>query len=1127
MASFDQVKSQEQSKEAQGTFISADFRSALLLEFDKAGTAPNKGLLAPQIDNLVQKVKDLEARLKTGYAADFDVVAINEELSKYIRKLIGKIRTSLEFFNTEQTKTPDKTKLTEANEIFAEHQKSVLKFAQNVEMGTELTVDIDDAMQNLTEAMRRLQGLLGQFSPQETPLERDDRERREKVEKSFDVTVKVAEQVENEIKTGTVLGTLDFRGPLTISYTDAAGTPANKLFKTPYHALAEAVFKLNLDKEYKMLEDFSTFDKQKTPITHSTMVWDAAQEKVAKIQEIALVGDGPKPPLAKTLFESDDLLTGLMVARATFSTKVLDGSTDYAIDLATLKKAKQDYDVDLVIPSAAEDPNKVFDSMKSSFAAEVAALIEKVEANQWLLNLKGDPRFKDELQDLFDKAREAEGLIEELTRNRKIFDLGIDESADRLSAAQQVSPELAFALQSLKDQILGVNAGANAEIVELNFSPISADIEKLVKLIEMETTAQTMSKNVFTYTMVNYNGGGGGGFPFEQSNTLADQIAIKLYDAFNQKFGSYTFPAKVPRTAEDFEKFQLRLYMLLGRLKGKMGDNDTPSASRASLEKQDGVVLTIIDLLNIGRQDVFEGIMKDPDIGSFFKQLLWRMTWVIGLKEGYAASKDGKLIKLTELARKVPPAYDAGPPARLLDNSYVMFDQQYDYNQMITASGKTNFSNLFEEQFTTMLTLPEFRGKAAEINAKHELIDGLAKTLFIGFNFLDKSLSLRQWFGEQTKSHDTASKTNYGLLDNLFAAMLHNIIRYDKGMELTSAIYSIFYANILNHPYAERLSDRDRSKIAAWQIMIEAYFKAANISLKGVKGEIDPLDPTKQKNGIPVPQWNDETFPTWETVLTDPAYNRDQKWTDYQTSRGGWQAFIDFIAKPLPAKIEVDNVMTLIGDNMSESKVLGVAKLVKGPHWNHIPAMMTFKINEMVTKTRLEGHEKIKLLEQIVTRLENIKQHGLKDLAAQVQRVIDNIYGDRGWKGFDNSYRATTELENAEAVVDYLNIVEAFKDEHYEHIVHHTYKQEYQVKKPFSPDVRSLGRYRILPPFVDVAKAPGARAKLLHEAEQLEHLLFGTKDKESVHPLDLPAAIFPAPFGHHIASEEKVGSDHK
>lgn len=1125
MASFDQVKSQEQSKEAQGTFISADFRSALLLEFDKAGTAPNKGLLAPQIDNLVQKVKDLEARLKTGYAADFDVVAINEELSKYIRKLIGKIRTSLEFFNTEQTKTPDKTKLTEANEIFAEHQKSVLKFAQNVEMGTELTVDIDDAMQNLTEAMRRLQGLLGQFSPQETPLERDDRERREKVEKSFDVTVKVAEQVENEIKTGTVLGTLDFRGPLTISYTDAAGTPANKLFKTPYHALAEAVFKLNLDKEYRMLEEFSTFDKQKAPVTHSTMVWDDAREKVAKIQDIALVGDGAKPPLAKTLFESDDLLTGLMVARATFSGKVLDGGTDYAADLVTLKNAKQNFDVDLVIPSVAEDPNKVFEAMKFSFAAEVAALIEKVEANQWLLNLKGDPMFRDGLQDLFDMAMEAEGLIDELTRNRKSLNLGIEESAERLSAAQQVSPELAYALKQLKDQILGVGAGANADIVDLNFAPISVDLEKLNELIGMETTAQTMAENVFTQKVVNYKGGGGGGFPFEESATLSNLEAQKLFDVFDQKYSSFTFPTKIPRTPEDFKKFQLRLYMLLGRLKGKMGDNDTPSASRASLEKQDGVVLTIIDLLNIGRQDVFEGIMKDPDIGSFFKQLLWRMTWTIGLKDGYAASKDGKLIKLTELAAKVPPAYDATPPGRLLDNSYVMFNPQYDYNQMITASGKTNFSNLLEDQFSTMLTLPEFRGNAAAISAKQELIDGLATTLFIGFNFLDKSLSLRQWFGEQTKSHDTASKTNYGLLDNLFAAMLHNIIRYGKGMELTTAFYSIFYANMLNHPYTERLSDKDKNKIAAWQIMIEAYFKALNISLKGAKGEIDPSNPTKQKNGIPVPQWNDETFPSWETVLTDPAYNRDQKWTDYQTSRGGWQAFIDFVAKPLPAKIEVDNVMSLIGDNMSESKVLGVAKLVKGPHWEHIPAMMTFKINEMVTKTREKGAEKIKLLNMIVARLDHIKEHGLKDLATQVQQVIDNIYGDRGWEGFDNKYRATTELENAEAAVDYLNIVEAFKEEHYEHIIHGTYKKEYQVSKPFS--LRTPGQYRIVPPYLDSLKGPEARAKLLHETEELEHLLFGTKEKESVHPLDLPASVFPAPFGHTIASEEKVGSAHK
>jgi hypothetical protein len=1122
---MDEEKSRQQTKEAQGTFISADFRNALLLEFNKAGAAPNKGLLAPQIDNLVQKVKDLETKLKANYAGNYDAVAINEELSKYIGKLIGKIRTSLEIFNTEQAKTPDRIKLTEANEIFAEHQQSVLKFAQNVEMGTELTVDIDEAMQNLTNAIRRLQSLLAQFSPQETPLEREDRERREKVEKSFDVTVKVAEQVENEIKTGTVLGTLDFRGPLTISYTDAAGAPANKLFKTPYHALAEAVFKLNLDKEYRMLEEFSTFDKQKAPVTHSTMVWDDAREKVAKIQDIALVGDGAKPPLAKTLFESDDLLTGLMVARATFSGKVLNGGFDYAADLATLKKAKQDFDADLVIPTGAEDPNKVFEAMKSGFAAEVAALIEKVEANQWLLNLKGDPQFRDGLQDLFDMAAEAEGLIDELTRNRKLLNLGIEESASTLLTAQRVSPELKYALDALKRQILGVSAGANADIVELNFSPIDGDIEKLNQLMEMETTAATMSKNVFTHRMVNYNGGGGGGFPFEQSDTLADQIAIKLYDAFNNKFGGYVFPAKVPRTPEDFENFQLRLYMLLGRLKGKLGDNKTPSASRASLEKQESGALTIIDLLNIGRQDVFEGIMKDPDIGSFFKQLLWRMTWTIGLKEGYAASKDGKLIKLAELARKVPPAYDAGPPARLLDESYVMFDSKYDYNQMISSSGKTNLSNLLEEQFATMLSLPEFRGNAAAISAKQELIDGLATTLFIGFNFLDKSLSLRQWFGEQTKSHDTGSKTNYGLLDNLFAAMLHNIIRYGKGMELTTAFYSIFYANMLNHPYAERLSDKDKNKIAAWQIMIEAYFKALNISLKGAKGEIDPLDHTKQKNGIPVPQWNDETFPSWETVLTDPAYNRDQKWADYQTSRGGWQAFIDFVAKPLPAKIEVDNVMTLIGDNMSESKVLGVAKLVKGPHWNHIPAMMTFKINEMVTKTRENGAEKIKLLKMIVARLGHIKEHGLKDLATQVQQVIDNIYGDRGWEGFDNKYRATTELENAEAAVDYLNIVEAFKEEHYEHIIHGTYKKEYQVSKPLS--LRTPGQYRIVPPIADITKTPEARAKLLHETEELQHLLFGTKEKESVHPLDLPASVFPAPFGHTIASEEKVGSAHK
>ncbi len=72
MAKFDKDKSEDQSQEAQGLFISLDFRTALQLEFDKAGVAPDKGLLAPMIDNLVQKVIALKLKLEADHGAEFN-----------------------------------------------------------------------------------------------------------------------------------------------------------------------------------------------------------------------------------------------------------------------------------------------------------------------------------------------------------------------------------------------------------------------------------------------------------------------------------------------------------------------------------------------------------------------------------------------------------------------------------------------------------------------------------------------------------------------------------------------------------------------------------------------------------------------------------------------------------------------------------------------------------------------------------------------------------------------------------------------------------------------------------------------------------------------------------------------
>ncbi|HCC84104.1 MAG TPA: hypothetical protein DEP87_00230, partial [Candidatus Pacebacteria bacterium] len=444
--------------------------------------------------------------------------------------------------------------------------------------------------------------------------------------------------------------------------------------------------------------------------------------------------------------------------------------------------------------------------------------------------------------------------------------------------------------------------------------------------------------------------------------------------------------------------------------------------------------------LSIEKDEVIHGLTAHPLYGGLFCELTQRMIWAIGLKKGWEVDGDGKIAK-----------------ADTSTNPKVRYNKRYDYGSNICASGgKVELKSLIEETFNTLIAEereilmnsrafeanPANRARLEETHnkriddliARKDYISELAYHMYLGGNLLDKSLALRQRIGEQTKSHDSKTAKNFSVANDPFPDLDHKVNRYEKGFELSTALFLIFYPElkpqdlldmgIISDTGDTEADNRARAKIAKmkiWRKLIIQYFNITGASLKGVTLENNkPMEfprpgnsqdleflsaycPTGQTSvavePIRAPEWGEEVFPSVYTVLTDPIYRDHQNWDQYYKAETSWIKFMDTIAAPVPADVTIDKIMGTNNDGLLttivESPILGMAKLVKGKHFDYVPPMLTFYIQELISNLHPNTKDsKARALKRIVQKLDNVSMRGLSAMYPQIQKVISNLIGD-------------------------------------------------------------------------------------------------------------------------------------
>lgn len=1082
-----------QSQEVEAALVRGKFREALTTKFDAfSANSPHAGLLRKQLAGLLSEINTLKNKLKTDHGADFDQIQFEAHVSGFINKLIDRVQSSLAQVTLGLSKNLDLTKLNDTEKLYTEHQRIIFRLVEILESTKykdSLLLSVSEKMQTLVESLQRLHNLGEKINPPESPVERMSREAGEKAAKELEPNLVLAEQVLAILEQGMVLGNTNF-GPLTLTYQNVTGVAINKTFTTPYHALAETTFALDLNTSYKDLEELKT--KDATGFGPNTLLWKVIQERVRKIQERALGGVG-SPSLAKALIEENKLTKDLVTVQAPLLTEPFDGTNDHAVTLTRLEAAKNEFAAKLLLPTVVEDPKGVFEGLKNKLLADVQELIEKVDTNQWIRTIEVTyPEIRD-LRQSFEPILAGTfhypSSVEKVRAERNKFEDKLRLAQDAVAAGAPLSDAKRTKLDTLylnkAQRALEMIIREQTRQIEENKDYMNMPLEKLADLI---------------------NGYGSGGLTIENlDSTGVGETEAGLRKAYMERIRALKLAnLDVENNPDDLKKLEVKQNVILTRLDNKLNaSNSIPEGNR------EGLTPELLNALAFEKDEFFAAVSRHPVYGRVFCEAIDNMVLQIGLKKGWQVNAGRKIEKLGT----------PGVPR-------LVYKEEYDYASAICATGgKTRLAKLADELFDASVAKQPAGQRPELLRRKAQVTDLLAKT-YTGFNMLDSSLALRQRIDSQTKTHDVKSK-NFAVANNLFDDLTHKINRYEKGFELSSAVYMIFFKELRQADLLGKSNDLQKfEKIKKWRKLIIEYFKIKGVSLKGVIPELDKVTtfthdasgkqytdsagrPTPVTVGpIGTPEWGDEIFPSYLTVLTKTEYNDNQIWANWFKAEDGWIKFLDAVAKPVPEKVTPELIFGkgddgLLTSLILESSVLGVAKLVKGKHYDYVAPMLTFYIQKLIANLTPPFDERIpkaRVLLQIVNRLEKVSKSGLADMYPQIQKVIQNIKGDKGFSekvdgkrvSFDSDFILADPKSLTGPIIHYMHGAELFQSDEY--TAHHGAPD--LMPNPFTG--KATLNYLDLSTY---AKSDAQKADSLETAKEINHgsiiIPYGVKEAPS------------------------------
>lgn len=802
-----------------------------------------------------------------------------------------------------------------------------------------------------------------------------------------DTEKKIEELVEKGKQAGAVLdaaivgGTV--RSGLTFNYNQG-GVAKTDNYPTAYH-LAIEIAELEKNAEFGKLVNVA--GKQTASLLANPVV-DAAEKWGKEVSQLKV----EMTAKVKELFDADPLVVAVIGARTALGGPAVkfDGSQNLSAQTAALDAA--------VSAMKTADFPGASATLRVNELTPAEALLKQAKLSEWIRNLATTaPKLKALIDFVTGYPATATGPLKE--HRQKLDDLITDAQSDRSGLTSDQAEYVKTNFDPVVEKVDGrINNDLTIESGNLSSPEYQYDRKKeeLEALSDWDLVDASLTQGSKVH--IEEHGGIDLNRPIEKA--VYDVLAARIFTDPEIKRNEPGYRSTDAGGDAKFDKWLLaRGRMSLRAFKRKFVDS---GAARSNVglwkaQPQDNASELTMFAFLMNRGPLMLETYHHPVVGPFLTELMERMLAQGSLRKGVMAVRgtDGRYYpKRLRSTDPQPSAADIASGQVLLPDPEFNYDKMHQPNNGIAKF----LTNKVRELIQTLQ--PQFNLDAFYLST----IEELAVSIFCDFNYVDVISSSAQERTQTPISPRTALVSAIEAVQNLAANVAHTLLRYRAERKSQN-----WFAPMIN--YEEHLdaigphvgdSDHEHEKdvelleetIHKITTFYSIHFNASVLHRAGTPEKLGKVKMAPLAHSLGVPNMHETLMvkDAKETVGRDKV-NVMYDYDKYMMTLSMWSKFLDSVIEGMPDKMTPEDVEKS-SDNKGLidtliTKILAVAKLVPGTHYDLVPIML-YTVSQRILARFVDHRDRMQVLGFLKRRFTEAcnKGQGLDAFAPQMKPFL-------------------------------------------------------------------------------------------------------------------------------------------